>query len=99
MKKAVSVLFSMMLVGFLVMTSGAIAEEAPESSSNEEVIFGSASEGSAALEGSEDSEISTRPFIEDTEIPKSESPNPEEDSPLTGSSEEQESAPSDSARN
>jgi hypothetical protein len=76
MKKAVSVLFSIMLVGFLVMTSGAIAEEAPESSSNEEAIFGSASEGSAALDGSEDSETITRLLIEGAETPEEQESTP-----------------------
>ncbi len=96
MKKVVSVMFAMLLVGYLVMASGAIAEEAPESSSNEEAIFGSVPEGSDDLE---DSETITGLLIEETETPESESPYLEEDSPLTESSEEQESAPSDSMLN
>jgi len=99
MKKIVSVLFSTLLVGFLVMTGGAIAEEAPESSSNEEAIFGSAPEEYVAFEGSEDSEAIARPLIEETETSESESLYPVEDAPLTGSFEEQESAPSDSVLN
>jgi hypothetical protein len=96
MKKVVSVLFSMLLVGFLIVAKGAIADEAPEFSSKEEAIFGSDPSGNENLE---DSETINRLLIEETETPGSENPYLEEDYPLTGSSEEQVSAPSDSVPN
>lgn len=97
MKKVVSVLFSMLLVGFLVMTSGAIAEEAPESSSNEEAIFGSASEGSVAPEASEDSEMFTRALLDPAETPETQ--YQEGFSSIPESSQEQETAPADTTVN
>ncbi len=92
MKKFLSALFSLFLVGFLVMANGAIAEDVPESSSNEEAMFGSQLEGNTAAEISEDSQMLTHTLIESTETPEMETQFQEDTSSLPESSKELETA-------
>ena len=101
MKKVVSVLFSMLLVGFMAMT--AVAEDAPEISTSGGTMFEPQSDkDDVSPQSSEGSEMLTRTLIEPTEAPEGDAP--EAGTPhLEGSSSEslegQQSAPAETSLN